>query len=924
MIPEWLKLTAMVIGMVVPFLTLCLLAFNGLVNVHHFWKIRKLTRISLEEQFGNQDTEVFTKLDFERATQYYIPQLCSSIDPTREADFRNIVAIKSELFPSIDAFIETNFKYQHLLILADSGMGKTSALLNYYVYNKKKKQPHRIVVIPLGMVNPEEIIEAVKKPEDAVLCLDAFDEDTKAIQNHVGRLRDLVKISAQFAKVIITCRTQFFLRDEELPVDTGLVRLGTTSAGEGKSFEFTKFYLWPFEDFQVDNYLRKRFKRKERQQARTILAKIPDLYPRPMILAYLSELIEQDYAIENVGDMYNAIVEAWVKRENFFVNADTLRRFSQHLAYDIFNNREQRGSEDMAFHEVEQFAKAHGFALAGWQITGRSLLNRNAVGKFKFAHRSIMEFLYVCHIAAQDPAATALAEPTDQMKVFFGWKHPKINDLLQEKERPLNLPHAFLPTAGLEKIELQGANMPQADLRRATLSGAKLMATNLKGAFLIQADLKRANLKGTNLQGANLMGANLLEAKLPESDLKDSLLLGAHLERSNLWHANLEGANLTEAKLGDAYMQRAKLERATLKGANLKQINGQGAKLMEAKLQGANLHGADLWRADLERADLDQTNLIGANLKEAELQGSNIKGADLRGASLEKANLKEASLQGTTLRDTNLQGANLQDADLVGFDLHDANLQGANLLRAKISGARLRGANLTDANLREANLQGTNLQEAELRRANLGRAILREANLQGATLAGARLLEAKLWLAKMQGADLRRARLIDAKLEGADLMGAILEGATLRGAVLRGTNLRKANLQRTNLWQANLQGANLMEAALQRAKLNRANLMDAHLQDSILDWSQLRKANLQAAILTAANLIEANLKEANLLGAKLAGSNLAGANLKGVQNWKHIDAIEGANITGIKNAPVGFVAWALAKGAIIDEAKDPE
>jgi uncharacterized protein YjbI with pentapeptide repeats len=103
----------------------------------------------------------------------------------------------------------------------------------------------------------------------------------------------------------------------------------------------------------------------------------------------------------------------------------------------------------------------------------------------------------------------------------------------------------------------------------------------------------RANLIDANLSDANLTGANLIDANLT----------GANLTYANLIDANLTRANLIGANLTDAYLYRANLTRANLTRANLYR---------------ANLTGADLTRANLTRANL--MDIIGNNKEIKSLQ----------------------------------------------------------------------------------------------------------------------------------------------------------------------------------------------------------------------------------------------------------------------------------------------------------------
>lgn len=82
-----------------------------------------------------------------------------------------------------------------------------------------------------------------------------------AIEGYQKRISDLIDATIGFREVLITCRTQFFTRDEEIPLETGLLKFSPTRAGDSKLFVFHKLYLSPFTDQQVSAYLR-RFPRR--------------------------------------------------------------------------------------------------------------------------------------------------------------------------------------------------------------------------------------------------------------------------------------------------------------------------------------------------------------------------------------------------------------------------------------------------------------------------------------------------------------------------------------------------------------------------------------------------------------------------------------------------------------------------------------
>jgi uncharacterized protein YjbI with pentapeptide repeats len=64
-----------------------------------------------------------------------------------------------------------------------------------------------------------------------------------------------------------------------------------------------------------------------------------------------------------------------------------------------------------------------------------------------------------------------------------------------------------------------------------------------------------------------------------------------------------------------------------------------------------------------------------------------------------------------------------------------------------------------------------------------------------------------------------------------------------------------------------------------------------------------------------ADLVNADLTKADLRGANLASADLRRVNLAGVL-WKDIGSVEKANVYGVRNAPEGFVAWAMQYKAV--------
>jgi Pentapeptide repeats (8 copies) len=113
-----------------------------------------------------------------------------------------------------------------------------------------------------------------------------------------------------------------------------------------------------------------------------------------------------------------------------------------------------------------------------------------------------------------------------------------------------------------------------------------------------------------------------------------------------------------------------------------------------------------------------------------------------------------------------------------------------------------------------------------------------------------------------------------------------------------------------------LVGVDASGAFLQGVGLHGANLLRCDFSGADLRMADLSGANLEYADLQSANFRWANLRDADLEQANLDDADLAHADLSGIK-WTKIASIEGANIREVRNAPAGFVAWAIAHKAVV-------
>lgn len=402
--------------------------------VPHLREVRKKREIEEKRSMGP-----YTKNIIDDAARYYVRPKGSKSDPTHTFGKVDANSRELDLFDEVEKFIDGDERKKFLLVLADSGMGKTSFVLNYYFNNKKKtkRKKRKIKLVSLSIPDADAYLVGDDIDyENTIVFLDAFDEDTKAINDYQQRLLQLFRLCFRYKKVIVTCRSQFFVKESDIPESTNIPRIGPVYAGSRKQYEIQKLYLLPFDAKDIKAYLEKRFptlKQDKKAVAMKIVSKMPSLSMRPMLLAYIPELLETDTAARNTFSLFEIIIEGWLERESVWVDRDLLREFSERLAVDIYRNRESRGGESIKKDELVALSDKWNLKIDNWKLTGRSLLNRDANDNYKFAHRSIMEFLYIKRLLKMDSNCYWI-EITDQMRIF-------ISEYLQWNERTKLLLH---------------------------------------------------------------------------------------------------------------------------------------------------------------------------------------------------------------------------------------------------------------------------------------------------------------------------------------------------------------------------------------------------------------------------------------------------------------------------------------------------
>ncbi|HEX7891308.1 MAG TPA: pentapeptide repeat-containing protein [Ramlibacter sp.] len=473
---------------------------------------QKLTNLRRErEKELNALADIFG--DPVELARFYIEPDCQQVNP---ADYLEDEAIVREpLFNRIQTFISGASTRQNnqLFILSDAGMGKTSALLMLKLGHMMSFWPkdYDCVLLKLGSKSLEDI-SAVNEKRKTVLLLDALDEDPTAWGHVAERLTDILRATKPFLRVIITCRTQFFQARHDPFNRRGQVEIG--------GFLCPVVYASLFTDQQVIQYIRLRFPTEMMDEAwvaraKYIVNKMGFLRMRPMLLAHLPDLMESRENIWNEYSIYRALVDAWLLREqrkayeNDPLYSDRLRLACRYAAFQMHQ------SERAYFSRVEtEVLNRVAGATDGRSIDlgGRSLLNRDSNGNYRFSHYSIQEFLVLEYLLANPTVAKKRSVRTtdfmNQMAVaWFLQASPS-------ERAAVDLAFINFSGAHLDDCHLQGVNFSNCRMDGATFRNSDLSYANLKGTSLVGTDLCGAKLAATRFDGADIKGATFADTQV--------------------------------------------------------------------------------------------------------------------------------------------------------------------------------------------------------------------------------------------------------------------------------------------------------------------------------------------------------------------------------------------------------------------------
>lgn len=506
--------------------------------------------------------------------RFYIEPHCQHQNPADFNEEEPISIVRSPIFSTINDFLNREFAVagggkNTMFVLSDAGMGKTSLLVMIALLHLTDfwPQSYSCRLLKLDRETLTDISEVPDKGH-TILLLDSLDEDPLAWDDPERRILDLLDATANFRRVIITCRTQYFPKTAADPFNRpGRVELG--------GYVCPMLFLSYFDERQVNRYLSKRFsggiihrlfnrESAQHTQAKGLLDKVHSLQFRPLLLAHIEDLLSSHETSWDDYGVYQALLGAWLLREErkmrsqgHEVRKEDLLKACISVAVLMQETRRRTISRD----DLEKLIRSAPDVsfLKQLNFGGRALLNRNSNGDFRFSHFSIQEFLLAYLILDNTSKETTFDfAVTDQMFRFI------LARLEQSRRITFSLKiegttHNF-DTVGICMI----CGMSQ---RYATFFNIRNCSTEkalnafvLSGLKFDEMNLSSINLSNLLFRSSSFAGANLSNTDLSRCDLRDAVFDGANLSNANLSNALLEGASFTGTILSKTIFEGASFD----------------------------------------------------------------------------------------------------------------------------------------------------------------------------------------------------------------------------------------------------------------------------------------------------------------------------------------------------------------------------
>ena len=545
--------------------------------------------------------------------QNYVQPHCQLPCPTDRTE--NYSVERRPLFGEVDKFLGIDGSGSRsagfMFVLGDAGAGKSSLLLLLKLGHTMGMWPAQFhcELVKLGQSTIDRVSK-IKRPRKTVLLLDALNEDPLAAEDPLGRVAEIFRASRGFHRVICACRVECACTSRRGQF-SDVARLAS-----GRD-DCATLFLSPFNDTQMDKYLKRRFRRMEdptRKRARSIFNEMGALKGRPLLLSCTDDLVHSRCKVWNAFATFDVVIEAWLTREERKIESggarskferESLRGACIKLArlMQLEESRRAFPKSELPESPLQEQEIRH---LEMLDCRGRSFLRLDASGTYRFTHAGVQEFLIALGIKSGVLQGGKKRMPATDLMVSFLLHCPDAD----VEWRALDL--TFISLAGIE--------LRRADFSRALLASSDLTECDFHEVSFENADLSACEARGAKFAGCSFDFANAANASMISATVSSCRFTNAALAGSVLANASLDGCKFDQTGLADSNVSDCHVSRSTISDCNFRY---------------SRLCGIEFRDSSLARVKFDQCSLRGAKFIATSLQEVSVQSADLRGAELD-------------------------------------------------------------------------------------------------------------------------------------------------------------------------------------------------------------------------------------------------------------------------------------------------
>ncbi len=211
-----------------------------------------------------------------------------------------------------------------------------------------------------------------------------------------------------------------------------------------------------------------------------------------------------------------------------------------------------------------------------------SLINYDINRRYGFAHRSILEYLFVRSCLFKNVDLLQENILTDNMQLFRTEFESYKTEIIKNIINTSNT-NSFYANLFLGGVSLHNLNLADYNFCESSLIGANLSATNLTNSNFSGANLSGANLFFTKFNKANLSQADLSSTKHFQTDFSNTDLSGANLTRADISGVDFRKTIIKNTIFSNAKLDNVKFNLTSIDGADFKNATFRDVSVFKAE-----------------------------------------------------------------------------------------------------------------------------------------------------------------------------------------------------------------------------------------------------------------------------------------------------------------------------------------------------